>query len=98
MDKGAGKPDPDSLAEVKALWPEVTAKVARLPYLREFTPGSQMDSTDPITIAGTSVFQGGFLGGDTGTLVVKGTISPHPEEPAQGLGRRRSRILRVNGR
>ena len=44
----------------------------------EFTPGSQMDATGHITIAGTSVFQGGFLGGDTGTLVVKGTISPHP--------------------
>jgi hypothetical protein len=38
MDKGAGKPDPDSLAEVKALWPEVTAKVARLPYLRNSPP------------------------------------------------------------
>jgi len=44
----------------------------------EIPPGSRMDATGHITIAGTSIFQSGFLGGDTGTLVVKGTISPHP--------------------
>ena len=63
MDKGAGKPDPDSLAEVKALWPEVTAKVARLPYLREFTPGSQMDSPIPLLLQGPPFSKVDFLEG-----------------------------------
>jgi len=40
--------------------------------------GSRMDAAGNISIKGTGVFQNGVLGGDTGTLLVKGKISPHP--------------------
>lgn len=39
---------------------------------------SRMDNAGHVTISGTATFQSGFLGGDTGTLTVKGTLSPHP--------------------
>jgi hypothetical protein len=41
-------------------------------------PGSPVDPTGGVTLAGSGVFQGGFLGGATGTLSISGTISPVP--------------------
>ncbi len=40
--------------------------------------GSRLDASGNITVAGTAIFQGGFLGGERGTLVVSGEISPRP--------------------
>ena len=39
---------------------------------------STLNSKGDITVEGTSTFEGGFLGGDTCWLTVKGNISPHP--------------------
>jgi hypothetical protein len=41
-------------------------------------PGSPVDATGGVTLAGSGVFQRGFLGGATGTLSISGTISPVP--------------------
>lgn len=39
---------------------------------------SPLTAKGNITVSGSSKFQGGYLGGDTCWLTVKGTISPHP--------------------
>jgi hypothetical protein len=41
-------------------------------------PGSPVDGSGGVTLAGSGVFQGGFLGGATGTVSITGTISPVP--------------------
>lgn len=41
-------------------------------------PGSPVDGSGRVTLAGSGVFQGGFLGGATGTVSITGTISPVP--------------------
>jgi hypothetical protein len=41
-------------------------------------PGSPVDGSGGVTLAGSGVFQQGFLGGATGTLSITGTISPVP--------------------
>jgi hypothetical protein len=41
-------------------------------------PGSPVAANGGVTLAGSGVFQRGFLGGATGTLSISGTISPAP--------------------
>jgi len=40
--------------------------------------GSRIDNAGHVTVSATAIFQSGFLGGDTGTLTVTGTLSPRP--------------------
>lgn len=44
----------------------------------ESAQGKRMDAAGKLTLAGTAEFDGGFLDGDSATLVVFGSITPHP--------------------
>jgi hypothetical protein len=41
-------------------------------------PGATVDGGGSLTLTGTGVFSGGFLGGSSGTLTIAGVISPVP--------------------